>query len=318
MKVEDLSFYIGCSLDERDRYKAASGGIGTAFIKYLLSTSSYNTAITFVFNRDKCIYEPKLVYDYKDYNNCGSIYQDINLVKFLKENLANIRDGIIVTCMPCQVRAIRNLLCKNSIHSFIISFCCSGQTTIEGTWFYYKMLKVKKKSIVNMQYRGNGWPSGIQIQLQNGSIIKRENYTYPWTLMYQSMLFKPKRCFKCSEDISYVSDLSLADPWLEDYKKSDKIGHSMFVLNTNESKIIMKKMLDESLIYIVKSSYQQYYIANGHTIQAKKEKCNHKEYVNFMANLCSNSLYRKVFTINTCFFKMHIALIRIFRKLYNL
>lgn len=317
MKNKDLSFYIGYSIDKTIRYKAASGGIGNIFIKYLLSTEDYNTAITFIFNKHKCIYEPKLIYDYKDFNNCGSIYQDVDTIEFIRRNLKNIRGGIIITCMPCQVRAIRSILCKNNIPNFIISFCCSGQTTIEGTWCYYKALKIKKQSIIHMQYRGNGWPSGIQLQLKNGTIIRKENYSYPWTLIYQSMLFKPKRCFKCTEDISYISDISLADPWLEEYKKSDDIGHTMFVVNTEQGEIILKRILEKSLIFIKESSYQQYYLANGHTIQAKKERQRNKQYTQFLMNLCSNPLYRKFFTYNIYTLKAHMFLIRIFHKLYN-
>lgn len=317
MKEKDCFFYIGYSIDKSIRYKAASGGIGSIFIKYLLSTGLYGTAITFNFNKDKCLYEPQLIYDYENYNNCGSIYQDINIIEFIKNNLNNIQKGIIITCMPCQVRAIRKLLSKNNISSFIISFCCSGQTTVEGTWCYYKAIKIKKELIVNMQYRGNGWPSGIQIQLQDGTIIKKSNYSYPWTLIYQSMLFKPKRCFKCVEDISYISDISLADPWLEEYKRLDNIGHTMFIINTEKGENILEEMSNKDLIHIKRSSYQEYYLANGHTIQAKKERQNNKEYIQFLINLCSNSLYKKVFTYNTYTLKVHMFLIRIFHKLYN-
>lgn len=317
MKTDNLSFYIGYSKDEKIRYESASGGIGNTFIKYLLSKDAYNTAITFIFNKTKCLYEPKLIYDYKDYNNCGSIYQDINIIEFIKNNLNYIRGGIIITCMPCQVRAIRNILYRKNIPNFIISFCCSGQTTIHGTWCYYKLLKIKKQSIINMQYRGNGWPSGIQIHLKDGSIIRRKNYSYPWDLIYRSMLFKPKRCFNCSEDISYASDISLADPWLEKYKQSDNIGHSMFVVNTENGKIILNEILENSLIYINKSSYKEYVKSNGHTIIAKREKNKNKSYTHFLINLCSNNIYKKIFTLNAFLLKSHIIITRIFYKIYN-
>ena len=142
-----MKYHIGYSTDADIRFKSASGGIGSAFIKYLLSLPDYDTAMTFVFNKEKCLYEPKLIYSFVDYNNCGSIYQDIDNVGFIKSNIERIRGGMVVTCMPCQVRAIRHLLGKREINSFIISFCCSGQTTVEGTWCYYKFLGINKKSV---------------------------------------------------------------------------------------------------------------------------------------------------------------------------
>ena len=98
-----------------------------------------------------------------------------------------------------------------------------------------------------MQYRGNGWPSGIQIELFDGKKIYKNNYTNPWRLMHQSKLFRPKRCLMCKEDISYKADVSLADPWLGKYKISDKIGHTMFLINTEKGLAFIEEMKNKSL-----------------------------------------------------------------------
>ena len=44
--------------------------------------------------------------------------------------------------------AVRQLLSKANIKNFILSYCCSGQTTIEGTWKYYELLGIKKEDVV--------------------------------------------------------------------------------------------------------------------------------------------------------------------------
>lgn len=62
-----LAYYIGYSTDDLIRYKASSGGIGTSIIKYLLSTSEYDTSMTFVYDKEKCGYIPKLIYDFRMY-----------------------------------------------------------------------------------------------------------------------------------------------------------------------------------------------------------------------------------------------------------
>lgn len=310
-------FYIGHSTYNDLRFKASSGGIGTTIIKYLLNSEKYGTAVTFRFNQEKCLYEPYLIYSFKDFNNCGSIYQDTDTIGFIKENIKNIKNGIVITCMPCQVRAIQNILSRENIPNFIISFCCSGQTTIGGTWFYYKLLHINKNDIINMQYRGNGWPSGIQIKLKNGTIIKKENYTYPWTLMYQSKLFKPKRCFKCNKDISYISDISLADPWLKEYIDQDKIGNTLFVINTQKGKEIISNMVTCSYIKIKKSSYSEYLTANGHTIKAKQNKKTFDKYTDFLTNLSTNKWYKSFFTQNLTTIKLHFIIIKIFHKIYK-
>ena len=211
-----LGYYIGHVNNAEHRYKASSGGIGTMLQSYLLSAGLYGTSITFQFNTKKCMYEAMLIHSAKEVNICGSIYQDIDITRFIRDHINEISNGIVVSCPPCQVAAIRNMLKKECIQCFIISFCCSGQTTIEGTWKYYELLGIRKTDIVNMQYRGNGWPSGIQIWLKDGTKIYHNNYTDPWKTIHATGFYRPKRCFSCTLDMSKTADVSLADPWLKD------------------------------------------------------------------------------------------------------
>ena len=113
-------YYIGNATDSQIRYKSSSGGIGTVLTKYLLSLPDYGTGITFVFDQKSCMYIPKLIYSAEDINICGSIYQDINLIEFIRNNIKNIRKGIVLTCAPCHVMAIRQLLNKHKIKKFLI------------------------------------------------------------------------------------------------------------------------------------------------------------------------------------------------------
>lgn len=311
-----LAYYIGYSTDDLIRYKASSGGIGTSIIKYLLSTSEYDTSMTFVYDKEKCGYIPKLIYDFNEINICGSVYQDIDIFSFLKENISSIKNGIIVTCMPCQVQGIRSVLDRNNINNFIISFCCSGQTTLEGTWLCYRYMGIDKSQVINMQYRGNGWPSGIQIELFDGKKIYKNNYTNPWRLMHQSKLFRPKRCLMCKEDISYKADVSLADPWLGKYKISDKIGHTMFLINTEKGLAFIEEMKNKSLLRLIDSSVEDYIEAQGHTIMAKDKASLEKKFNNILSKMGNNILYKKIMTLSPFMLRFHMQF-ELFIKLLN-
>lgn len=299
-----MIYYIGYSTNADIRFKSSSGGIGTAIIKYLLTLPDYDTAMTFVFNKKKCLYEPKLIYSFDDYNNCGSIYQDTDNIVFIKNNLAKIKGGIVVTCMPCQVRAIRHLLDKEKIKNFIISFCCSGQTTVEGTWCYYKFLGIKKECVNNIQYRGNGWPSGIQITLDNGSVIRRANWTYPWTVIHRSLLFRPRRCLGCTFKTVPDADVNLADPWLKEYEGHDEIGNSVVVLNSKESEKIFNDMVHNGLVNCKKVDELTYIRSQKGTIEKKKSVKEHKSYLKIINKLLSSHLYTK--TVSCCITLMKI------------
>ena len=261
-----LGYYIGHVADAQHRHKASSGGIGTMLQKYLLSSGQYGTSITFQFNAEKCMYEARLIHSAEEVNVCGSVYQDIDIAGFIREHIEEITNGIIVSCPPCQVSVIRNMLEKKTIPCFIISFCCSGQTTIEGTWKYFDLLGIKKVDVVNMQYRGNGWPSGIQIWLKTGTKVFRDNYTEPWKTIHASKLYRPKRCFFCTFDTSRVAEVSLADPWLDDYKQRDKEGNTLFLVNTTLGLMVIKQLMESNMITCEEINQDVYSVAQRNNL----------------------------------------------------
>jgi coenzyme F420-reducing hydrogenase beta subunit len=311
-------YYLASARNEQIRYKASSGGVGTAIIKYLLSLEEYGTCLTFSFNQERCAYELRLVYSFEDYNICGSIYQDVDVYQFIKENIASIRGGIIVTCMPCQVRAIRAYLGKNHIVNFIISFCCSGQTTIEGTWQYYKMLGINKQDVIGMQYRGNGWPSGIQIHLKDGTTIKKDNWTYPWTIIHSSLLYRPKRCLSCPVKTVPYSDVNLADPWLKECEY-DSVGQSIVIANSELGKYVMSLMISHNLVLSKKINEDVYIRSQKGTIIEKQSHKNRKKFNSIILFLSKSFFYMYLVSHFSFFMSFHCRyVLKIIKKYENI
>ncbi|CCY92057.1 putative uncharacterized protein [Bacteroides sp. CAG:1076] len=307
--MSNMKYYIGHTLDSDIRFKASSGGIGSYIIKYLLSSKEYGTSMTMVFNSKECKYEPKLIHSYEEYHNCGSVYQDIDVYEFIKNNINNIINGIIVTCMPCQVRKITKILTSYNIKHFIISLCCSGQTKVEGTWCLYKFLGLKRQEIKNIQYRGNGWPSGIQIELTNGKIIKRDNYSYPWNIIHSSFLFRPSRCLFCTYKTVPYSDINLADPWLIEYQ-TDTIGNSVIIANTSKGYKLIEELISNNLIKCIVSDEDTYIRSQKGTIEEKAKVKLHRKYYKFIKQLSQNKIYVNIVTFSAITMKIHTRIIQ--------
>lgn len=303
-----LGYFIGHVNNAEHRHKASSGGIGTMLQKYLLSTGQYGTSITFQFNTDRCMYEVKLIHTAEEVNICGSIYQDINIAQFIQAHIGEITNGIIVSCPPCQVSVIRNMLNKKGIPCFIISFCCSGQTTTEGTWKYYKFLDIKKEDIVDMQYRGNGWPSGIQIWLKDGTRIYHDNYTEPWKTIHTSWLYRPKRCLFCTFDTSRTADISLADPWLKEYIEYDKEGNTLFLINTEAGMETLNQLQTSQMISCESVTSDVYCAAQKYNILKIDYVFQQRKRLQRVSRLTSNPFFHHLFSKN-------ILLMKIFYKL---
>ena len=60
--LTSLFYYIGYSTNPTIRKKASSGGIGTAITRYLLSQPEFGTSLTFIFDKNKCMYVPKIIH----------------------------------------------------------------------------------------------------------------------------------------------------------------------------------------------------------------------------------------------------------------
>ena len=175
---------------------------------------------------------------------------------------------------------------------------------------------LKFNKVENMQYRGNGWPSGMQIRLSNGETIYKDNYTNPWKLMHQSKLFRPKRCLMCKEDISYKADISLADPWLEKYKENDRIGNTMFLVNTEIGLSFIEEMKKQFALQVIDSS-EDYMNAQGHTVKAKMYAFQERKLNDILSKMGSNVIYKTIVTFSPSMLKLHMFIIRVIHKLIN-
>ena len=142
------------------RHRGSSGGVITQIIKYLFEASQVNSAINFRFSGAE-LFEPKVIYSFEEYEQTGSIYHEINIYKFLKDNINHIKSPILVSCLPCQVVPIKRLLDKGNIQSIVISLVCSNQLEKEATYYFLEKNNIDINKITDFRYRGNGWPSGI-------------------------------------------------------------------------------------------------------------------------------------------------------------
>lgn len=97
-----MDSYIGYSTDHSIRFRATSGGVGSSNLKWLFDKGYIETSVSFEYNNDKLMYEPKLIYSYDEYVPCGSIYNEIDLYAFVKEHLDAIKGGFACFALPVR------------------------------------------------------------------------------------------------------------------------------------------------------------------------------------------------------------------------
>lgn len=302
-----MKSYIGYSNNNNIRIKGTSGGVGSTLIKYLFDKGIINSSISFKYDHTTLQYYPYIIYSYEDYKIVGSIYHKVDLISFIKEHINEIKGGFACFCLPCQTRAIRAILKRNNINSILIGLTCSSQQTIEATKYLLKRKHIKSNEISYIQYRGNNWPSGIQIILKNGNKYFIPNNNSIWTKIFHSRLFILPQCFKCSNTLNTFSDISLADPWLDKIISEEKIGKTIIMLNTKNGEDLFYNSIKENYISALKLDENLALKSQKGTIE-RKLKYRKNKYMTLIKKIWLSPIYRKIITSNNLFFFLHLKL----------
>lgn len=302
--------YIGYSTDQRIRFEATSGGVGSAIIKYLLDNKIVEYALTFDYNNAIKKYYPKLISDFHDYVVTASIYHEMDMLSFYKEvfNDALCGKSIAVFALPCQTPFIRSLAKKKKIEVIIVGLTCSSQQTFDATRYLMDRINVNLDDVIDFRYRGNGWPSGIQIKLKNGKECFYSNNNSIWTSIFHSRLFIREKCFKCQDTLNRFSDIVLADPWLKEYFESEKIGQTLFMANTPKGLDIIRDIIKNNYVvanYISVNKLQQSQLV---TIKRKEGYKRHPKTRAFLISLVKNKVYRRLILSCRPLYNLHMSI----------
>ena len=138
-----MKSYIGYSTNSDIRYKATSGGIGTTIIKWLFDNKLIGTSISFEFDPITLRYVPKIIHSFDEYQICGSIYQEIDLIGFVKSHQNEIKGTLACFALPCQTKAIKSICERYGHKVFIIGLTCSSQQTLDATKYLLKRINIK-------------------------------------------------------------------------------------------------------------------------------------------------------------------------------
>ena len=234
---------------------------------------------------------------------------------FLKNQLLNgqINGNIALFCLPCQALAIRKLFEPMGIDTYLLGLTCSSQQSIEATTYLLKRVGVDFTKLTYLQYRGNGWPSGVQIKKDNGERLFVSNNSSLWSDIFHSRLFIQKRCFYCQNTLNKYSDVVLADPWLKDYLSEESIGQTLFAAYTPKGSTIIKAAIDKG--YIEAKSVNDDFLEKSQrlTLIRKSGYKKHPKVRNILIDIYYNSIYRRLALLPTIF-KFHIKLNKIIEK----
>jgi coenzyme F420 hydrogenase subunit beta len=229
--------YTGYSTDSTIRWNATSGGIITSLLIYLLRNKLIDGALLTRINRDHPLKaEPFIARTENDILSAmGSKYVPVALNQLLNQILSESGKFAVVG-LPCHIQGIRRAELKiRRLRDKIIyhfGLACSRTMTLRGIEYILGKMNISPNDVVELKYRGNGWPGGIRISLEGGEEKFLPNQGSLWSEIFGGYFFAPFCCTVCHDHLSEFADISFADAWLPRIVKEDKKGTSIIVTRT--------------------------------------------------------------------------------------
>mgnify|MGYP003583364411 FL=1 len=299
-----MKTFLAYAADAELRRRGTSGGVGSALLKLLFDQGRIQTAVSFEYDAAALQYVPKLIHSYAEYRPVGSVYHEISLIDFIRRNAGAIRGGFACFCLPCQARAIRHAVESGGHACFLLGLACSSQQSVDATRYLLERLGLRADDVRRIQYRGNGWPSGIQIELADGRTQTVPNLGSVWSRIFHSRLFIQPRCFRCDDTLNALADVALADPWLASLRTDVGEGKTLVMVNTPAGEALWAAAQNQTCV--AEAVPEEVAAASqAGTIRRKQNYARHPWKRAWLLRLNASPGYRRLATLHPVLFALH-------------
>lgn len=239
--------FVGYSNNRDLRYHAASGGLVTQMLIWLLKTGRIDGAVVTAFDNT----QPLMVRTYIA-TNCdeliqakGSKYAPVTLNKVAKMIKEAKGTRYAITGLPCHIQGLRKQALKDKIlRDKIVAYFglyCSCGRTFYLTDFILKERKIKQNELTYFAYRDEGclgfmvakYISKTSKKDMSNTIFEENIYRERYQSYFHPLrsFFIPKRCLFCIDHYARLADISFGDIHIKPYIE-DKIGINSVVVRT--------------------------------------------------------------------------------------
>ena len=265
-----FGIYLGHSIDFSIRYNSSSGGLITQILVFALEEGIINGALVTRMKKDNPLEPEPFIARTKEeiIEASKSKYCPVPANIALKEIIcSNNGDKFAVVGLPCHIQGIRKLERINRkfkekivLH---IGIVCNHAPTFTATEYLIKKNRVKYEEVQNIDYRGNGWPGGMQITKKLGDKILIPQFSTDYWGGPFGRFFYPLRCYLCNDKMCQLSDASFADPWIPELMRDDQIGTSLIISRNKNFEDLLIRLISDKLIEIKKTDKTVPYRSQG-------------------------------------------------------
>jgi len=271
-----LNCYLGHASDYDIRYDSASGGLVTALLVFALEQGLIDGALVTRMRKDKPLEpEPFIAKTREEIISASkSKYCPVPANIALKEIIKSKDcEKFAVVGLPCHIHGVRkaekvNRTLKERI-VLHLGIVCSHSDRFTETHFLMHKYGIDKKEVIQLDYRGQGWPGSMRIQLRDaaGKYIPYDEYI----ALHELYLFTPPRCTLCCDMVARLADASFMDAWLPEIKVRDNAGSSIVISRTEKSETLGQRAILENAVELKEISSTDALRSQGKTRISNKD-----------------------------------------------
>ena len=275
--------YVGYSNDEDLRYHAASGGMTTQFLIWLIENKEIDGAVVTRFDKASKLKVNTFIATTHDelLTAKSSKYAPVSMAGIIRAIKSAKGKRYVVVGLPCHIQGFRkaekyDTVLRNKIVGHFAIYCSAGRS------FYFTEYLMKERNInLNkvdyIAYRDRGNQGGLVVQGKGIDYYQDyRKYSHPLR-----SIFVPRRCLFCIDHYGELADISFGDINIPPFNE-DKIGiNSIIVRNP----LWNEKLLCASTSCSVSLNEVNIVIINKSQPSAKMKKNRNLDFVNIFKRL---------------------------------
>lgn len=246
----------GHSLNQEHRLEAASGGITSELLAYLVNQN----IVDYIITADEYHSDQQGSYFISNgdgiFARAGSNYCPMNIGNALNE-IREKEGTCAIVCLPCLARGIKQLCMEdetlNSKIKYIITLLCNHVPSYNATEYLKKKYRTNEPDLI--KYRGNGWFGFLRFfsKTDNGSM---EFFSIGYSEYFStgfSKYFWQNACILCEDHFGKYADIAMGDADFVKYRTNDiNDGETICFINNLELNKILMDMREREIIFLEK------------------------------------------------------------------
>ncbi len=271
-KVENA--YLAHAQDPTVRDGAASGGVVSAILLYLLKNDYIDGAVVsrlrikdgkigaeaFIARSPEQILAAR-----------GSIYMEFSMRSQLRE-LADMPGRFAVVGLPCQLEYLREFeqefrALRDKV-AFRIGLFCSGTSHKELLIQVLRRQGISEADVRSLRFKTGHWRGKTRVELVSG-----ETCAWPYFKgfgLYRNLyLYTVSRCLSCMDQTAELADISCGDAWLAELKE-DPIKHTLTIARSPDARALLENIQDSGELELREISLEDAFAAQRRPLIYKK------------------------------------------------